>query len=167
MEATIKETYKVEGMMCAACAKAAERAVRKIDGVVNQNVNIATEKLTVEYDADKVNYEILSKAIEKAGYKLVKEENIKKIELTVHGMTCAACSKAVERVTKKLDGVKESSVNIATEKATISYDPSKVRLSQITKAIEKAGYEPITEENKETVDEDQQRKEREKHNGRY
>ncbi|MDY2735117.1 heavy metal translocating P-type ATPase [Intestinibacter sp.] len=162
MEATIKETYKVEGMMCAACAKAAERAVRKIDGVVNQNVNIATEKLTVEYETDKVNYEILSKAIEKAGYKLVKEENIKKIELTVHGMTCAACSKAVERVTKKLDGVKESSVNIATEKATISYDPSKVRLSQITKAIEKAGYEPITEENKETVDEDQQRKEREK-----
>lgn len=162
MQATIKETYKVEGMMCAACAKAAERAVRKIDGVVDQNVNIATEKLTVEYKIDKVNYEILSKAIEKAGYKLVKEENIKKIELTVHGMTCAACSKAVERVTKKLDGVKESSVNIATEKATISYDPSKVRLSQITKAIEKAGYEPITEENKETVDEDQQRKEREK-----
>ena len=162
MEATIKETYKVEGMMCAACAKAAERAVRKIDGVIDQNVNIATEKLTVEYETDKVNYEILSKAIEKAGYKLVKEENIKKIELTVHGMTCAACSKAVERVTKKLDGVKESSVNIATEKATISYDPSKVRLSQITKAIEKAGYEPITEENKETVDEDQQRKEREK-----
>ncbi|MGM9532939.1 heavy metal translocating P-type ATPase [Intestinibacter sp.] len=162
MDSTIKETYKVEGMMCAACAKAAERAVRKIDGVVSQNVNIATEKLTVEYEADKVNYEILSKAIEKAGYKLVKEENIKKIELTVHGMTCAACSKAVERVTKKLDGVKESSVNIATEKATISYDPSKVRLSQITKAIEKAGYEPITEENKETVDEDQQRKEREK-----
>ena len=79
MEATIKETYKVEGMMCAACAKAAERAVRKIDGVIDQNVNIATEKLTVEYETDKVNYEILSKAIEKAGYKLVKEENIKKI----------------------------------------------------------------------------------------
>ena len=47
MDRIIKETYKVEGMMCAACAKAAERAVRKIDGVVNQNVNIATEKLTV------------------------------------------------------------------------------------------------------------------------
>ena len=77
-------------------------------------------------------------------------------------MTCAACSKAVERVTKKLDGVEDSSVNIATEKAIITYDPTKVRLSQITKAIEKAGYEPITEENKETVDEDQKRKDKER-----
>ena len=73
-------------------------------------------------------------------------------------MTCASCSKAVERVTKKLDGVEDSSVNLATEKATITYDPTKVRLSQITKAIEKAGYEPITEENKESVDEDQKEK---------
>ena len=66
----------------------------------------------------------------------------------IGGMTCAACAKAVERVTKKLDGVENSSVNIATEKANIEYDSSKIKISQIKSAIEKAGYS-IIEEKKE------------------
>ena len=74
MSNIVKETYKVEGMTCASCANAAERAVRKLDGVVNQNVNLATEKLTVEFEDDKIDYDTLEKAISKAGYKLVKEE---------------------------------------------------------------------------------------------
>ena len=67
--------------------------------------------------------------------------------MKVGGMSCAACAKAVERVTKKLDGVKESNVNIATEKAVISYDENKVSLDEINNAIIKAGYEPIMESN--------------------
>lgn len=148
MSNIVKETYKVEGMACAACAKAAERAVRKLDGVISQNVNIATEKLNVEYEYDKVNYEMLENAISKAGYKLVKEkEKIEKIEMKIGGMSCAACAKAAERVTKKLDGVKESNVNIATEKAVITYDANKVSFDDIKNAIIKAGYEPIIESN--------------------
>ena len=152
MSNIVKETYKVEGMTCASCANAAERAVRKLDGVVNQNVNLATEKLTVEFEDDKIDYDTLEKAISKAGYKLVKEEEkIEKIEMKVGGMSCAACAKAVERVTKKLDGVKESNVNIATEKAVISYDENKVSLDEINNAIIKAGYEPIMESNNKKI----------------
>lgn len=82
--------------------------------------------------------------------------------MKIDGMTCAACAKAVERVVKKLDGVESISVNIATDKANIDYDPSKVKLSQIKAAIEKAGYKPIEEvRNKVDVDEDKLRKERE------
>ena len=84
MSNVVKETYKVEGMTCASCANAAERAVRKLDGVVSQNVNLATEKLTVEFEDDKVDYDQLEKAISKAGYKLIKEEEkIKKIEIII------------------------------------------------------------------------------------
>ena len=71
-------------------------------------------------------------------------------------MTCAACAKAVERVTRKLDGVTESNVNLATEKLTINYEPDKVRLSDIRKAIEKAGYKAIEEVV--TVDSDKEKK---------
>ena len=63
--------------------------------------------------------------------------------LNIEGMTCAACAKAVERVTKKLDGVESSSVNIATEKLNITYDENKVTLEQIESAIEKAGYKAL------------------------
>ena len=78
--------------------------------------------------------------------------------LTAEAMTCASCSAAVERVTRKLDGVAESKVNLATEKLTISYDPSKLRLSDIKSAIEKAGYRAKEEEG---VDLDKEKKEKE------
>lgn len=65
----------------------------------------------------------------------MKTENLK-----ITGMTCTACAKAVERSTKKLDGVAESSVNFATEKLLIKYDENKVTMDRIISAIEKAGY---------------------------
>ena len=157
----INETYKITGMTCAACAKAVERVVKKLDGVEEQNVNIATEKLNIVYDRSKVNFDDIKCVIEKAGYGIEVEEENKVIELKIEGMTCAACAKAVERVGKKLEGVESISVNIATDKANVIYNPAKVKLSQIKDAIEKAGYKPIEEEKKISVDEDKLKKEKE------
>ena len=157
----INETYKITGMTCAACAKAVERVVKKLDGVEEQNVNIATEKLNIVYDRSKVNFDDIKCVIEKAGYGVEVEEENKVIELKIEGMTCAACAKAVERVGKKLEGVESISVNIATDKANVIYNPAKVKLSQIKAAIEKAGYKPIEEEKKISVDEDKLKKEKE------
>ncbi|WML37346.1 heavy metal translocating P-type ATPase [Clostridium sp. OS1-26] len=156
MEATNK-TLKIEGMTCAACAKAVERASKKLDGVYEANVNFATEKLNVSFDTSKVSVADIRKAIEKAGYK-AQAEAVNKT-LKIEGMTCAACSKAVERVTKKLDGVLEANVNLATEKLNVSFEPSKVKLSDIKKAIEKSGYKALEEET--TVDTDKEKKEKE------
>lgn len=60
--------------------------------------------------------------------------------LKIQGMTCAACAKAVERASKKVDGVSEASVNIATEKLTVTFDENKTNLDAISAAITKAGY---------------------------
>lgn len=158
----VVESYKITGMTCAACAKAVERVTKKMDGVYDQSVNIATEKLKIEYDNSKVSFDDIKQVVEKAGYGIIKEESNKKIDMKIDGMTCAACAKAVERVVKKLDGVESISVNIATDKANIDYNPSKVKLSQIKAAIEKAGYNPIEEvRDKVDVDEDKLRKEKE------
>ncbi|EQF24403.1 copper-translocating P-type ATPase [Clostridioides difficile CD160] len=158
----VVESYKITGMTCAACAKAVERVTKKMDGVYDQSVNIATEKLKIEYDNSKVSFDDIKQVVEKAGYGIIKEESNKKIDMKIDGMTCAACAKAVERVVKKLDGVESISVNIATDKANIDYNPSKVKLSQIKAAIEKAGYKPIEEiRDKVDVDEDKLRKEKE------
>ncbi|MCY6356178.1 heavy metal translocating P-type ATPase [Clostridium sp. ZS2-4] len=77
--------------------------------------------------------------------------------LKIEGMTCAACSRAVERASKKIDGVSEANVNLATEKLNITYEPSKVKVSDIKKAIEKAGYKALDEEI--TIDKDKEEKE--------
>lgn len=67
------------------------------------------------------------------------------MNLKIEGMTCAACAKAVERVSRKLDGVLEANVNIATEKLDITFDKSKVSLNDIKIAIEKGGYKALEE----------------------
>lgn len=58
----------------------------------------------------------------------------------IKGMTCASCSSAVERVTRKLDGVKESQVNLATNRMTIEYDEEKLKPEDIIAKIERAGF---------------------------
>ncbi len=58
----------------------------------------------------------------------------------IEGMTCAACSSAVERVTRRLDGVVRSDVNLTTNRMTIQYDESSVTPEQIIQKVEKAGF---------------------------
>ncbi len=68
---------------------------------------------------------------------MLKEEIYK-----VDGMTCSACSAAVERVTRKLDGVESAAVNLTTNKLTIKYDEDKVSKHDIFHKVQKLGYIP-------------------------
>jgi Cu+-exporting ATPase len=153
----VTKSLKIEGMTCASCAKAVERATRKLQGVTEANVNLATEKLNISFDEGKLSVVDIQTAVEKAGYKAISDSVSK--TLKIEGMTCASCAKTVERVTRKLEGVIEANVNIATEKLSISYEPSKVKIIDIKKSVEKAGYKAIEEEN--AVDTDKERKEKE------
>jgi Cu+-exporting ATPase len=58
----------------------------------------------------------------------------------VEGMTCAACSSAVERVTRKLDGVMRSDVNLTTNRLSIAYDETVVTPEKIMEKVNKAGF---------------------------
>lgn len=72
---TTNKTLKLEGMSCAACAKTIEKVTGRLNGVVEANVNFATEKLTVSFDSSLVRTSDIKKAIEKAGYKAIEEES--------------------------------------------------------------------------------------------
>jgi len=77
---------------------------------------------------------------------------IEKIEANIKGMHCAACSTRIERVVNNVDGVSDCSVNLATEKAKITYDPSTVTTTAIAEAIAGLGFsaEIVTAETDET-----------------
>lgn len=155
-----KKLLKIEGMTCAACAKAVERACNKL-GVEEASVNMATEKLSVTYDNEKLSLEEIKAAIEKRGYKAIYET--KSRALRIEGMTCAACSKAIERICRKINGVIKAEVNLASEKLIIEYDENLIRLIDIKKAIEKGGYRAV-EETKNSEDEHQKLKNEEINN---
>ena len=80
--------------------------------------------------------------------------------IKVGGMTCAACSQRVEKAIAKLPGINTVSVNLATEKATLEYDPQIIRISAIKECIEQTGYQAL-DAGKNTVDEDRVRKQKE------
>ncbi|MFA5931313.1 MAG: heavy metal translocating P-type ATPase [archaeon] len=65
---------------------------------------------------------------------------MKKVTLQVSNMHCANCAITIEKVTKKVNGVKEANVNFATSKATIEYDDSKLKETDLVSAVKNAGY---------------------------
>ena len=62
------------------------------------------------------------------------------VTLPVTGMTCASCVRRVEKALKKVPGVHDASVNLATEKASVVYDPSAASLDDLRASVERAGY---------------------------
>lgn len=159
----VKETLGVTGMTCASCAKAIERGVGKVEGITSANVNIATEKLVVEFDEAKANLQKIKDAVKKAGYGVQEnvDENIREVLLPISGMTCASCAKAIEKSIGKLAGINEVNVNFATEKAKVTYDSSKTRISEIKDAVVKAGYKALEIETGDQVDHERERREKE------
>ena len=67
-------------------------------------------------------------------------ETTERIRLDVDGMTCASCAARVEKKLSRVEGVEESSVNYATEEATVIYDPVRVELDDLLEAVSAAGY---------------------------
>ena len=132
----------VTGMTCANCALTIERSLGKVEGVKEASVNLASEKAVVTYDAGLVRGEGLVDSIRDAGYDVATA----KVDLPITGMTCANCVQNVERALKKVEGVLEASVNLASEKATVEYIPALVNLDTLRKAVEDAGYGVIVVE---------------------
>lgn len=128
---------KIAGMVCAACSSAIEKALGNLEGVYRAQVNLATEYASVEYDPEKVNLADLEKAVKDAGYEVIDEH----VVLKVGGMVCAMCVGALEIALKKLDGVIDAHVNLAAEKAYVTYNPRMTSLADMKKAIEETGYQ--------------------------
>ncbi|MCL2009089.1 MAG: heavy metal translocating P-type ATPase [Synergistaceae bacterium] len=156
-----KQTIAIGGMTCAACASRIEKAVGKLQGIVSAGVNFATEKLSVEYDANQIALPDIEKIIVDTGYNVLKANAKTSVTIPIVGMTCAACVSRVEKAVSQIEGVLSVSVNFATEKANVSYDPQKAKLFSIRAAIEDAGYKALEVQKSGAVDEHKLQKERE------
>jgi P-type Cu+ transporter len=126
----------ITGMTCANCAHTVERTLSKTEGVEAANVNFATERAQVTFDPALVKMNDVIARIDKAGYGVAQAT----IDLPITGMTCASCVRNVERAINKQPGVLSVNVNLATEKASVTYIPGSVRRPDLIKAVEQAGY---------------------------
>ncbi len=156
-----QQELTVTGMTCASCSARIEKVVGRLPGVSLASVNLATERLNVQFDESHTTLDDITKAVAGAGYGIAETTAARRVMFPIEGMTCASCTARIEKVVGRLAGVQSVAVNLATEKANIAYDPARVRLSEIKQAITDAGYTPREIDAGDTVDQDAERKERE------
>ncbi len=143
-------TLPIDGMTCASCVRRVEKALTKVDGVAEASVNLATERAKVAFDPVKVSVDLLTATIEKAGYHVPATPTAVapppaaatsgETTLPIEGMTCASCVRSVERALTRVPGVSMANVNLATENATVAFDPAVVTIDDLRDAVGKAGY---------------------------
>ncbi len=145
--------FAVDGMTCASCVRRVETALEHIEGVREVSVNLATERAKVVTAHDTVPPEIIAAAVERAGYHpgtitpatpapLPESRTSEPGEAVfdIDGMTCASCVRRVESALEQAPGVTSASVNLATERATVSFDPAVVSVADLATAVSNAGY---------------------------
>lgn len=132
-------TYPIKGMHCASCAQNVERTIKALPGVKRANVNLASEKLTVDYEQSQVNVDDMAQAVKGIGFELVKPSDTE--VFGIQGMGCASCAAKIEQATRKLPGVASANVNLATEKLNIEYNHQELTATEIMQAVKEAGYQ--------------------------
>jgi len=130
-----KAIIPITGMTCTTCASTIEKDLTETLGVEQANVSFASERATIEYDPSKVDLTIIKDTISQIGYGVATRKSI----FPVGGMTCASCVARVEKALSSVSGVISTSVNLASEKATVEH-VEEINITNLRQAVEEAGY---------------------------
>ncbi len=132
-------TLPITGMTCANCVATIERGLRKLDGVSVANVNLASERASVEYDASRLAPQALVERIRRAGYDVALGE----ASISLARVGDSADAARLERSLLAREGVESASVNLAAETLRVRYIPTLISQAEIREAAHAAGFEPL------------------------
>lgn len=110
-------TLPINGMTCSGCSSRVERTLKKVSGVLDATVNLATERADVVFSADQTSAAALTQVVRESGFEVPTQT----IVLDVAGMSCAACSGRVEKALRALPEVVDARVNAATDRADVNW----------------------------------------------
>jgi Cu+-exporting ATPase len=161
-------TVKVDGMTCGACTSAVESGFKGVDGAGAVSVSLVMGRAVVNHDPAKLSAEKVAEIIEDRGFdaevlstnmpdaKVASQESTAALPITtttlaVEGMTCGACTSAVESGFKDVAGVLGMSISLLTEKCVVEHDESTITAEQIAEIIEDRGFGATIIESKTTI----------------
>ncbi|KAH9823765.1 copper-transporting ATPase ccc2-like [Teratosphaeria destructans] len=154
-------TLRVGGMTCGACTSAVEGAFKDVAGIKSFSISLLSERAVVEHDASIISPEKLAEMIEDTGFdaetletkaaevmqskpRSRRKEGGKRLLTTtvaIEGMTCGACTSAIEGGFKDVEGVAQFNISLLAERAVIVHDPERLSTAQIVEAIEDRGFD--------------------------
>jgi Cu+-exporting ATPase len=161
-------TVKVDGMTCGACTSAVESGFKGVEGAGAVSVSLVMGRAVVNHDPARLSAEKVAEIIEDRGFdaevlstnipnaKMVPQESMDAIPITttilaVEGMTCGACTSAVEGGFKDVAGINSMSISLLTEKCVIEHDESIITAEEIAEIIEDRGFGATIIESKTTI----------------
>ena len=144
MNRTRQLSVPVIGMTCLGCAGTVEASSKRAEAVTDAAVNFASERLTLTVDSTspQANQALVEvrQLVKRAGYKIPTLT----LTLPILGMSCTACSNAVEQAIREVDGVVYASVNFAAEQAQVEYVSGLGSRAPIVAAVRRAGYDTVS-----------------------
>ena len=139
MSSTKQLTLPITGMTCANCVATVERNLKKLDGVNTANVNLSSERATVEFDAARLGLGDMIARVNRAGYGVATGE----ADLVIKRLSDDNDARRLEKALLGLEGVLEAQVNYTTEKARVKYVPTIVTQAELRRAIASSGFEAL------------------------
>ncbi|WP_420182567.1 heavy metal translocating P-type ATPase [Haloarcula sp. KBTZ06] len=133
----------VPEMDCPSCAGKVESSVRELAGIEAVDPQVATGRLTVEYDEAETDVDAIAARVEAAGYS-VADDGGETLRFGVPEMDCASCAGKVESALGRVDGLRAVETRPTTGTAVVTYDRNATTEGDLVAAIESAGYE-VTE----------------------
>jgi Cu+-exporting ATPase len=156
-------TLSVQGMTCGACTSAIEGGLKDVAGVKTMSVSLLSERAVVEHDQSIISAEQVAEVIEDRGFdatilhsklqgppgtsvigcgtSTASTQQAFTTTVAIEGMTCGACTSAVESAFKDLEGLVSFNISLLAERAVIVHEPSNLSIEKIVEAIEDAGFD--------------------------
>ncbi|MBW4629975.1 MAG: cadmium-translocating P-type ATPase [Brasilonema octagenarum HA4186-MV1] len=159
---------QIGGMDCGSCAKTVEVGLQQIAGVLSASVSFATGRMQVSYNPQILSETAIYDRVRALGYTVEQSREVKphhhshscsgnhdhehddhehvevacakKLQVKVNGMDCGSCAKTIEVGLQQMAGVTDVSVNFATERLQLSYDPQLISEAAIYDRIKGLGY---------------------------
>ncbi|KAL2148191.1 hypothetical protein VTH82DRAFT_6906, partial [Thermothelomyces myriococcoides] len=157
---TMVTTVGIKGMTCGACTSAVEGGFKDVAGVKSFSISLLAERAVIEHDPSLLSAETICEIIEDRGFDAeVLESKEKEPEtnggsggadtapstatttVAIEGMTCGACTSAVEEGFRNVDGLLRFNISLLAERAVIAHDPAKLPPSKIVEIIEDRGFD--------------------------
>ena len=139
MPEELQVTLPITGMTCANCVAAVERNIKKVDGVQVANVNLSSERATVEFDPSLSGLSDFLTRIERAGYGVATGE----ADLLIQRMSDDNDARRLEKDLAGLEGVITAVVSFTTERARVVYVPTVISQSELRRAVTSAGFDAV------------------------
>ncbi|MBE0481476.1 MAG: copper-translocating P-type ATPase [Dehalococcoidia bacterium] len=155
---TRKASLSVGGMMCASCVAHVEDALKTVPGVSSAVANLATGKVSIEFDPATASLAAMKKALDETGYM----PSLDFADLRITGMKCASCVNNIQTAVGSLPGVAAVNVNLATGTARVEYARDITPLETVLKVVRDLGFSVEERvEGREHLDPEKEARERE------